>query len=186
MKMNNSILLKKKVCLHIFAITTMQLEHRKGTTVETERFYISMNKVYIETSSISYRHTNYWQIETCKYTHLIYTTGKKLLSIEKVQWKHSHVIFWFPENGMAPTTNRYCHFNENLTWTVMDDKCNLQCTKLKIYIIMHELPLITTFWSRVRWFANDFHEWRSHEWKSLANHHASDKTSLFTTINVFY
>ena len=31
------------------------------------------------------------------------------------------------------------------------------------------------FWSRVRWFANDFHEWRSHEWKSLANHLTSDQ-----------
>ena len=26
------------------------------------------------------------------------------------------------------------------------------------------------FWSRVRWFANDFREWQSNEWKSLANH----------------
>ena len=25
---------------------------------------------------------------------------------------------------------------------------------------MHELPWITIFWSRVGWFANDFHEWR--------------------------
>ena len=31
------------------------------------------------------------------------------------------------------------------------------------------------FWSRVGWFANDFHEWRSHEWKSLANHLTSDQ-----------
>ena len=31
------------------------------------------------------------------------------------------------------------------------------------------------FWSQVSWFANDFHEWRSHEWKSMANHHASDQ-----------
>ena len=30
------------------------------------------------------------------------------------------------------------------------------------------------FWSRVRWFANDFHEWHSHEWKSMANHLTSD------------
>ena len=29
-------------------------------------------------------------------------------------------------------------------------------------------------WSRVRWFANDFHEWRSHEWKSLTNHLTND------------
>ena len=34
---------------------------------------------------------------------------------------------------------------------------------------MHELPWITIFGSRVRRFANDFHEWRSQEWKSLAN-----------------
>ena len=30
------------------------------------------------------------------------------------------------------------------------------------------------FGSRVRRFANDFHEWRSHEWKSLANRITSD------------
>ena len=31
------------------------------------------------------------------------------------------------------------------------------------------------FWSPVGWFANDFHEWRSHESKSLANHLTSDQ-----------
>ena len=30
-------------------------------------------------------------------------------------------------------------------------------------------------WSRMRWFANDFHEWRSREWKSLANHITNDQ-----------
>ena len=39
---------------------------------------------------------------------------------------------------------------------------------------MHELPWITIFGSRVRRFANNFHEWRSHEWKSLANRITSD------------
>ena len=41
--------------------------------------------------------------------------------------------------------------------------------------IIHSLPWITIFWSLVRWFANDFHEWRSHEWKSLANHLTRDQ-----------
>ena len=41
--------------------------------------------------------------------------------------------------------------------------------------IMHELPWITILWSRVRWFTDDFHEWRSHEWKSLANHLTRDQ-----------
>ena len=35
--------------------------------------------------------------------------------------------------------------------------------------IMHSFPWITIFRSRVRWFANNFHKWRSHEWKSLTN-----------------
>ena len=39
---------------------------------------------------------------------------------------------------------------------------------------MHELPWITIFGSRVRRFANNFHEWRSHKWKSLANRLTSD------------
>ena len=39
---------------------------------------------------------------------------------------------------------------------------------------MHELPWIAIFGSRVRRFANNFHEWRSHEWKSLANRITSD------------
>ena len=49
------------------------------------------------------------------------------------------------------------------------------CAMYITYKIMHELLWITNFWSRVRWFANGFHEWRSHEWKSLANHIMSDQ-----------
>ena len=46
-------------------------------------------------------------------------------------------------------------------------------TLSKTYRIMHELKWITIFGSRVRRFANDFHEWRSREWKSLANRFTS-------------
>ena len=31
------------------------------------------------------------------------------------------------------------------------------------------------FWSWVRWFGNDFHEWRSLEYRSLANHITRDR-----------
>ena len=51
---------------------------------------------------------------------------------------------------------------------------------------MHELPWITIFVSRVRRFANNFHEWRSHEWKLLANRITSDPKSLFTVTNVLF
>ena len=40
------------------------------------------------------------------------------------------------------------------------------------------------FLSRVRRFGNDFHEWRSHEWKSLPNRLTSDKKLFFTVANV--
>ena len=60
--------------------------------------------------------------------------------------------------------------------------------------MMHELPWITIFghsWgdlpmiftsdevtSENRWFANDFHEWQSHHWKSLANNLTIDQKIL--------
>ena len=37
----------------------------------------------------------------------------------------------------------------------------------------------TDFGSRVRRFSNNFHEWRSHEWKSLVNHIMSDPKVVF-------
>ena len=42
------------------------------------------------------------------------------------------------------------------------------------------------FLARVRWFANDLHEWCSHEWKSLANHITSDQKSLFAVKNILF
>ena len=45
---------------------------------------------------------------------------------------------------------------------------------------------ITIFGSHVRRFANNFHEWRSHEWKLLANRITSDPKSLFTVTNVLF
>ena len=63
------------------------------------------------------------------------------------------------------------YFDCNFTFT----KCP-QCIDALSYqlytfqlLAKDESPWITIFGSRVRRFANDFHEWRSHEWKSLAN-----------------
>ena len=39
------------------------------------------------------------------------------------------------------------------------------------------------FWSRLRWFANDFHECT---WKALANHITGDQKSFFTVMNVLF
>ena len=63
-----------------------------------------------------------------------------------------------------------------LTWV------NLLCWKViisntYIYDIKNNawVTVNNDFLSRVRRFGNDFHEWRSHEWKSLPNRLTSDK-----------
>ena len=50
---------------------------------------------------------------------------------------------------------------------------------------MHELPWITIFGSRVRRFANDFHEWRSHEYHWQIASRVTPK-SLFTVTNILF
>ena len=46
--------------------------------------------------------------------------------------------------------------------------------------------LVTGSLSRVRRFSKDFHEWRSHEWKSLPNRFTSGKNRFFTVTNVLF
>ena len=61
------------------------------------------------------------------------------------------------------------------------------CIYIYIYIKNNAWVTVNNdFWSRVRWIANDFQEWRSHEWKSLANHLKSDQKLLFTVTNVVF
>ena len=55
----------------------------------------------------------------------------------------------------------------------------------EILRIMHELPWITIFGSRVRRFANNFHDWRSHEnhWQIASR---VTQKSLFMVTNVLF
>ena len=62
-------------------------------------------------------------------------------------------------------------FSLNVCWIYLG--C-AEWRSLKISRIMDELPWITIFGSRVRWFANNFHDRRSHKWTSLANRFTSD------------
>ena len=54
----------------------------------------------------------------------------------------------------------------------------IECYLVYKYRKMHELPWIMIFVSLVRRFANSFYNWRSHEWKSLANQITSDQKIL--------
>ena len=47
---------------------------------------------------------------------------------------YANIRIWlFAGSGLAPTTNKYCDFTTTITWNVMDEKCNLQCRKIKIH-----------------------------------------------------
>ena len=69
-------------------------------------------------------------------------------------------------------------------------KCNIEKDSEIIksqsneYRKIHELPWITIFGSRVRRYANVFHGWRRHGWKSLANRLTSDPRIVIHS-NVF-
>ena len=75
-----------------------------------------------------------------------------------------------PYIAPPPPPNTIDYLNYILrTWTIL-------VPNIRLYIKNNAwVPVNNDFWSRVRWFANDFHEWRSQEWKSLANHLTSDQ-----------
>ena len=51
--------------------------------------------------------------------------------------------------------------------------------------MIYGLTWITSLWSLLTWFVDDFYSWLCHSWKSLANHPTCDK-ALFTTNHIFY
>ena len=56
-------------------------------------------------------------------------------------------------------------------YSITSDKIGLAYIKNNAWVTVNN----NFFCSRVKWFANDFHEWRSHEGKSLAYHITSDQ-----------
>ena len=59
-------------------------------------------------------------------------------------------IHRWPVNSshIGPVTRKMFPFDDVIMWI--------------IYGLIYVLPWIIIFWSRVGWFANNFHEWRSH------------------------
>ena len=88
------------------------------------------------------------------------TGPSKLMSNSSTRW-WVKIAYYFKSNRDSPWFEYYI---KNNAWVTANND----------------------FWPRVRWLANDFHEWRSHDWKSLANHLTSDQKSLFTITNVLF
>ena len=90
---------------------------------------------------------------------------QKIWNIWRAQWKHSLRTFWFAGNGLAPTTSKYCYFNATLTGDVMDENCNLQYPKLKLYnTIYRNMPYFDTWLKMTHNFQN-IHHCIAHVWE---------------------
>ena len=44
------------------------------------------------------------------------------------KWKNSQLPFGFAGNGLAPPKNKYCYLKATLTFSVMGEQCNMQCS----------------------------------------------------------
>ena len=65
------------------------------------------------------------------YTHIL---PEKSYGRFGKQQKDSHLTFWFPENGLAQTTSKYCYCNVTLTCSFMGENaiCNVRNSRYTI------------------------------------------------------
>ena len=113
-------------------------------------------------------HNYLWKVFSIyKYIHPCKSVDVVIYICPQFQRWFSWYIAWY-YISYTPYTSM-----DVITYPCPDSRGTRDMVDIKI---MHELPwtTTTTFASRVRRFANDFHEWRSHEWKSSANRLTSD------------
>ena len=132
--------------------------------------------------------------------HYFVNTGLHVLPITLINQLHKVQNY----QAMLFDLHKYNHMNSNIVWSWYSLVSFLQNVHDRHYIngLMQDcnisnvsngdiknnawVTMNNDFWSRVGWFANDFYNWPSHEWKSLANHLTSDQKSLFTVKNVLF
>ena len=76
---------------------------------------------------------------------------------------------------IGPVTRKMFPFGDAIMWI--------------IYRLIYVLPWIIIFWSRVGWFANNFHEWRRHAPNNLTNDHRLviyGKPHIISLLTCFY
>ena len=112
------------------------------------------------------------------------------ICVARPQWVNvwmSAITSTMETNGC--NTHHICITTAALFLEHFDIKCTHSTINgTRIYDIKNNawVTVNNDFLSRVRRFDNDFHEWLSHEWKSLPNRLTGDKKSLFTVTNVLF
>ena len=141
--------------------------------------------------------TGWWEIDIhCCYSLVKIAFGPICACKKNRQiWRHNASIsrsrdvtdpLWWRHNAKSETTvlGDSCEMSDR--WLVLAKLC-VQDIKLCVRNkIIHSLPWITIFGSLVMRFANNFHSWLRHSWKSLANRLTRDPKSLFTVTHALF
>ena len=138
--------------------------------------------------SIKYSYTlsREYRVVKNRYSRLLFTSEHRLCANLRVQeqstnmtsqcqclafiWRHRSTVMTVPsDNGEMSDRSLFAaeRYVQNIKQRVRNK-------------IIHSLPWITIFWSLMRWFANDFHSWLRHSWKSLANHPTRDQKNCYS------
>ena len=120
-----------------------------------------------------------------RYSRLLFTSEDRLCAIcacknNRQIWRHNASIsrsrdvtdplWWRHVRNDRP----WRQLRNERSMIVLAELCVQDIKKRVRNKIIHSLPWITIFGSLVMRFANDFHSWLCHSWKSLANHPTRD------------
>ena len=93
-------------------------------------------------------------------------------------WRHNASIsrsrdvtdpLWWRHNAKSETTVPSDNCEMSGRWLFLAELCVEDIKQRVRNKVIHSLPWITIFGSLVMRFANEFHSWLHHSWKSLAN-----------------
>ena len=130
----------------------------------------------------------YWVVSN-QYSRLLFTSEDCLCTCKNNRWIWHHNAsisrswdvtdqLWWRHNAKAEKTFPG-HVGDNGKLndqrSILAELCVQDIKQRVRNKMIHSLPWITIFWSLMRWFANDFHSWLRHSWKSLANHLTRDQ-----------
>ena len=124
--------------------------------------------------------TGWWEIDIHGCYSLVKIAFAPICACENNRriWCHNASIsrsrdvtdpLWWRHNAKSETTvpGDNCEMSDR--WLFLAELCVQNIKQRVRNKIIHSLPWITIFGSLVMRFANDFHSWLRHSWKSLAN-----------------
>ena len=124
--------------------------------------------------------TGWWEIDIHGCYSLVKIAFAPICACENNRrvWRHNASIsrsrdvtdpLWWRHNAKSETTVPGGNCEMSNRWLFLAELCVQDIKQRVRNKIIHSLPWIMIFVSLVMRFANDFHSWLRHSWKSLAN-----------------